>query len=195
MDGKTARGASSPAKPAFTSPEPLSHTRAVVSSSSHILAQLQRGLQEESGATHARYLWCWLSPRPGGGDRAEGAEERYRSPPHPPPPGQKKKGGRKEWGLRFGLELGRKRERSHQGSLDRGGSPSAPGTRSESHLPRSSPALYVFALSQTGKPLRPHPHPHPGPRLCPSWKEERPRSGTPDTLWGTVGLRFRAPLM
>jgi hypothetical protein len=32
-DGKTARGASSPAKPAFTMPEPLSHTRAATSSS------------------------------------------------------------------------------------------------------------------------------------------------------------------
>ena len=31
--GKTARGASSPAKPAFTMPEPLSHTRAATSSS------------------------------------------------------------------------------------------------------------------------------------------------------------------
>lgn len=38
MDGKTALGASSPAKPALQSPEPLSHTRAVLSSSSHILA-------------------------------------------------------------------------------------------------------------------------------------------------------------
>lgn len=38
MEGNTALGASSPAKPAFTRPEPLSHTRAVVSSSSHILA-------------------------------------------------------------------------------------------------------------------------------------------------------------
>ncbi len=37
MEGKTALGASSPAKPALTRPEPLSHTRAVVSSSSHIL--------------------------------------------------------------------------------------------------------------------------------------------------------------
>lgn len=38
MEGKTARGASSPAKPAFTRPEPLSHTRAVVSSSSHMVS-------------------------------------------------------------------------------------------------------------------------------------------------------------
>lgn len=36
MDGKTARGASSPANPALTRPEPLSHTKAVVSSSSHM---------------------------------------------------------------------------------------------------------------------------------------------------------------
>ena len=38
MDGNTALGASSPAKPAFTRPEPLSHTRAVVSSSSHMVS-------------------------------------------------------------------------------------------------------------------------------------------------------------
>lgn len=38
MEGNTALGASSPAKPAFTRPEPLSHTRAVVSSSSHMSA-------------------------------------------------------------------------------------------------------------------------------------------------------------
>lgn len=37
MEGKTARGASSPAKPALHSPEPLSHTRAVLSSSSHMV--------------------------------------------------------------------------------------------------------------------------------------------------------------
>lgn len=41
MEGKTALGASSPAKPAFTRPEPLSHTRAVVSSSSHMLASVR----------------------------------------------------------------------------------------------------------------------------------------------------------
>lgn len=44
MDGKTARGASSPANPALTSPEPLSHTRAVVSSSSHMFACFLAGL-------------------------------------------------------------------------------------------------------------------------------------------------------
>ena len=37
MEGKTARGASSPAKPALHRPEPLSHTSAVVSSS-HIVS-------------------------------------------------------------------------------------------------------------------------------------------------------------
>lgn len=37
MEGNTARGASSPAKPALHSPEPLSHTRAVLSSSSHMV--------------------------------------------------------------------------------------------------------------------------------------------------------------
>lgn len=34
MDGKTDRGASSPAKPAFTMPDPLSHTMALTSPSS-----------------------------------------------------------------------------------------------------------------------------------------------------------------
>lgn len=63
MDGKTARGASSPAKPAFTSPEPLSHTRAVVSSSSHILAQLRRGLQVENRVARPHCLrWRWPPP-------------------------------------------------------------------------------------------------------------------------------------
>lgn len=38
MEGKTARGASSPAKPALHRPDPLSHTRAVLSSSSHMTA-------------------------------------------------------------------------------------------------------------------------------------------------------------
>ena len=41
-DGKTARGASSPAKPAFTMPEPLSHTRAATSSSA--IVSLECGL-------------------------------------------------------------------------------------------------------------------------------------------------------
>lgn len=34
IEGKTARGASSPAKPAFTMPDPLSHTMALTSPSS-----------------------------------------------------------------------------------------------------------------------------------------------------------------
>jgi hypothetical protein len=34
MEGNTARGASSPAKPALTMPEPLSHTIALISASS-----------------------------------------------------------------------------------------------------------------------------------------------------------------
>ncbi len=38
MEGNTALGASSPAKPALHSPDPLSHTRAVLSSSSHIFS-------------------------------------------------------------------------------------------------------------------------------------------------------------
>lgn len=42
IEGKTARGASSPANPALTKPEPLSHTRAVVSSSSHMV-RIHRG--------------------------------------------------------------------------------------------------------------------------------------------------------
>lgn len=51
MDGKTARGASSPANPALTRPEPLSHTRAVVSSSSHMLGLFQDGLLDEAEIT------------------------------------------------------------------------------------------------------------------------------------------------
>lgn len=183
MDGKTARGASSPAKPAFTSPEPLSHTRAVVSSSSHILAQLQRGLQEESGATHARYLWCWLSPRLGGGDRAEGAEERYRSPPDPPPPGQKKKGGRKEWGLGFGLGLGRKGERSHQGSLDREAHPLPPvqGVRVTSPGP---PQPFTFSpFHKLGSHFGPIPIPIPVHACVPAGRKSARDQG-PLTPYG-----------
>lgn len=45
MEGKTARGASSPANPALTKPEPLSHTRAVVSSSSHMIRLYWGGLK------------------------------------------------------------------------------------------------------------------------------------------------------
>lgn len=60
MEGNTALGASSPAKPAFTSPEPLSHTKAVVSSSSHILARLLCNLwaKDRRGA-HTQCLQSW----------------------------------------------------------------------------------------------------------------------------------------
>lgn len=54
MEGKTARGASSPAKPALTKPEPLSHTRAVVSSSSHILGRQPGAGRHERGPGHGR---------------------------------------------------------------------------------------------------------------------------------------------
>lgn len=48
MEGKTARGASSPAKPALQSPEPLSQTRAVVSSS-HMVGLGEAGAQGDLG--------------------------------------------------------------------------------------------------------------------------------------------------
>lgn len=48
MEGKTARGASSPAKPALQRPEPLSHTRAVVSSS-HMVEPVVFGAQGDLG--------------------------------------------------------------------------------------------------------------------------------------------------
>lgn len=50
MDGNTALGASSPAKPALTSPEPLSHTSAVVSSSSHMFGR-EHGPGKQRGGT------------------------------------------------------------------------------------------------------------------------------------------------
>merc|ERR1739838_2134 len=46
-EGKTARGASSPAKPALTMPDPLSMTIAAASSSSHILAVVRVSRVEE----------------------------------------------------------------------------------------------------------------------------------------------------
>lgn len=46
MDGNTALGASSPAKPALQSPDPLSQTRAVLSSSSHIFYSSACGLPD-----------------------------------------------------------------------------------------------------------------------------------------------------
>lgn len=51
MDGNTALGASSPAKPAFTRPEPLSHTRAVVSSSSHMMASMGEERKKMEGVS------------------------------------------------------------------------------------------------------------------------------------------------
>lgn len=154
MEGKTARGASSPAKPAFTSPEPLSHTRAVVSSSSHILAQLQRGLRgEQSKAAQVQRLRSWPGRLPrraqgrgGSADRRQGAGGAC----HLPSPGAEK-------------------VRSSCGAGGRGpvqaprpaGSPSAPGQKGQSSLRRSSPALHTCSLSQTGTPLRLHPHAHP----------------------------------
>lgn len=52
MEGNTARGASSPAKPAFTNPEPLSHTKAVVSSSSHMMGSGEELLREQRKRIH-----------------------------------------------------------------------------------------------------------------------------------------------
>lgn len=52
MEGKTALGASSPAKPAFTRPEPLSHTRAVVSSSSHMMASVKDEVKGKKRLAH-----------------------------------------------------------------------------------------------------------------------------------------------
>lgn len=67
MDGKTALGASSPAKPALTSPEPLSHTSAVVSSSSHIVAERRGPAKQRDGASRplrARHRGPGPQPRP-----------------------------------------------------------------------------------------------------------------------------------
>lgn len=68
MDGKTALGASSPAKPALTSPEPLSHTSAVVSSSSHIFGGSHGPEKQRGGASRP--------PRT--------ARRCHRAPPSPP---------------------------------------------------------------------------------------------------------------
>lgn len=61
MDGNTALGASSPAKPAFTRPEPLSHTRAVVSSSSHMVS----GFCKDGKAKEALSVSGKRPPSPG----------------------------------------------------------------------------------------------------------------------------------
>lgn len=63
MDGKTALGASSPAKPALQSPEPLSHTKAVLSSSSHIAgAASQDSTENREEATSAVIGHLWHFP-------------------------------------------------------------------------------------------------------------------------------------
>lgn len=95
MEGNTALGASSPAKPAFTRPEPLSHTRAVVSSSSHMVSDFCKG-QEGRGDTRRvstggpagpRALPSWgptdtpsPDPRSTGKGAAEGTRPEPRSP-------------------------------------------------------------------------------------------------------------------
>lgn len=67
MDGNTALGASSPAKPAFTRPEPLSHTRAVVSSSSHMVSGFckDRNAMETLSVSRKRPRWLERPPSPG----------------------------------------------------------------------------------------------------------------------------------
>ena len=49
MDGKTARGASSPAKPALHMPEPLSTTRAATSSSHMLSERFERTNENSTG--------------------------------------------------------------------------------------------------------------------------------------------------
>ena len=176
MEGKTARGASSPAKPAFTSPEPLSHTRAVVSSSSHIFARLQRGLRaEESGVAALSAYRDGLLGVPGRGDRAEGGW-RKGTPATSLPLGQTKRG----WEDTAGIGSRRAWSRGEE-------PPRLPGRglarclrckEGQSPLTRSSPVLYIFAFSQTVSPLGPHQHPHSCP--CPSWRKKRARAGTPN---------------
>ena len=67
MDGNTALGASSPAKPAFTRPEPLSHTRAVVSSSSHMVSGFCKDgkAKEALSVSGKRPRWPERPPSPG----------------------------------------------------------------------------------------------------------------------------------
>lgn len=80
MDGNTALGASSPAKPAFTRPEPLSHTRAVVSSSSHMVSGFCKG-QEGRGdarrpAREPPRPGARRTPPPGGARNGPGSTQR-----------------------------------------------------------------------------------------------------------------------
>ena len=177
MEGKTARGASSPAKPAFTSPEPLSHTRAVVSSSSHILAQLQRGLQvEQSKAAQVQYLRSWPGPLPRRRGQSRGGSaggSRGRGTPAISLPLEQKKSEKKL----------RSRGRGPGQAPGPAGSPSAPGQEGQPSLRRSSPALHTFPFSQTGNPLRLHPHSH----SCssPRGREKHKTTGTPNGAQGS----------
>lgn len=160
MDGKTARGASSPAKPALTSPEPLSHTRAVVSSSSHILAQFQRGLRvEERGQPGlSAGLRGWPSPRPGRSGQSSGGlgGTCHLSSPR----------GRKTEGVGGAAKTGgrsaERKGRNDPGSLTRRLALCPRRTEGQSPLlTRSSPTLPICTFSQTGIPRPPHRHPHP----------------------------------
>lgn len=186
MEGKTARGASSPAKPAFTSPEPLSHTRAVVSSSSHILAQLRRGLQMESGAAGAQCpRWrCPLAPQ-------EGPEQ-----------GRRDRGGGGS-ACRLPSPRGR-RGGVGRGCGDRGGRAwrrgegLCPGVTLcsgckdvPSPLRKSSPALHSFAFPHTESPTGAPPTPPAKPQL------EGNAHGSRDPKCpgrGAAGLAICAPL-
>lgn len=75
MEGNTALGASSPAKPAFTRPEPLSHTSAVVSSSSHMVSAVSAGAQGSGAEPHGR-------PAAAGGGGGAGAYLGWLGAPH-----------------------------------------------------------------------------------------------------------------
>lgn len=187
MDGKTARGASSPAKPALTSPEPLSHTRAVVSSSSHILAQFQRGLRVEERGPGSAPAWGLAFPRPGRNGQSSGS---LGGTCHLSSPRGRKTGvgGAAETGGRSAERKGR----NDPGSLTRRLALCPRRTEGQSPLlTRSSPALPTCTFSQTGNPRPPHRHP-PSMR-CPSRRETRTRAGTPNTSWTAVGPSSARP--
>lgn len=73
-----------------------------------------------------------------------------------------------------------------------GGSSPVPVQEGRSPLSRSSPALYIFAFSRTGKPLRAHPH--PDPCSSPSWREKCTAAGTPKAPLGPKATPPRARL-
>lgn len=184
MDGKTARGASSPAKPAFTSPEPLSHTRAVVSSSSHILAQLRRGLQvEERGKTYARGLRSWPSVCPGKRgqsrrDRADGSACHL-----PSLRGRRRRVERSGGGWGCGC-VGKERGPAHAPTQA-----PWPGAHPLSQVQGGTvtflqvPSPFHKVVTPLG-PIHAPMHAHAGGEA----HEIR------DLPWGTAGLPFRAPL-